>query len=256
VAKPASGTALDTGHALYTSLTAAWAFLEGTGGTSADSRGTRTATLVSGAWGTDANGDACWDISSAHAGPITLGSALNLAGNGDWSLAFRAKTTNADSQAMVCGDNTNTGDFVWMLNGTALRVRDTAGGDYDVGAPTSFTTEANYVIAFNRTEGGTGKFHFYKDGAEVNTGAGGLNGDHYLNINCIGAGYTSSAFSLIGKISYLYAWSGRTLSSSDASALHSDPYVIFDTGGGAGDTGGVLTGKLVNRGLLQGRLVA
>ena len=37
--KPASGTGLDTGNALYSHIKNAWGFLEGSGTTSADSKG-------------------------------------------------------------------------------------------------------------------------------------------------------------------------------------------------------------------------
>jgi hypothetical protein len=36
----------------------------------------------------------------------------------------------------------------------------------------------------------------------------------------------------VGDIEYVYAWTGRVLSGADASTLHGDPYVIFDSGGG------------------------
>jgi hypothetical protein len=234
MAKPASGTALDTGHALYTGLAACFWFPSGD--LTADATGTRSLTIDGAcSQGTDANGDSCLAIPSALSAPAALSSALSLAGNGDWSLAWRGKTTNADAQGMVLGNNGNTSDFLWMFNSTALRVRDSAGGDVDpTSSLTSFVTEANYVVSFDRDQDGVGRFHFYKDGVEVGTGTSGGNNDHALSINCIGNGYTGSGFALIGTLSHVYVWSGRALSSSDASALNTNPYAMFSAGGGGG----------------------
>src|SRR5690348_6090730 len=103
MAKPASGASINNSDAqgLSTSLANVWAFLEGSGTTSADSKGGDTATLASSSyWSTDANGPII-SIATASNTAITLASTVSLTASTDWSIAFRAKLNAANNQGMV-----------------------------------------------------------------------------------------------------------------------------------------------------------
>jgi hypothetical protein len=236
MAKPASGSSLDTGHALYTSLNNVWAFLEGSGATTADSKSADTGTLNSGSWQSDATGP-FWRTTAAAATPITLASAISLGLIGGstkdpFSIAFGVKKANdSDNQGMVLGDTGNTSDFIWEVPGSYLQYRDSGGGDHTFAGATPFSSYADFLITYDpAANGGAGYIRVYKNAVEV-TGspltAG--NANTALHIITLLNGYTSSAFSFIGDTYYIYIWKSRALTSSDATTLHSNPYVIFQT---------------------------
>lgn len=221
MAKPASGTALDTGHALYTNLAHAWGLLEGTGTTSVDSRGTKDLTLSSsGLWTTNGGGENIIRIGTATAAPLALATSLTLGGgSAHWSIAFRAKQATSNNEGMILGDNSNTNDFLWFSGGNYLRFRSSSGGDFDFSSLTTFTTTANYLITSS-----DGKI--YKDGSLVQT-LGAFTPT--LNVTHLGNGYTSTTLALVGDIEYVYVWTNRTLNLTDAGTLHTDPYVIYQS---------------------------
>ncbi len=240
MAKPASGTALDTGNALFTSLTAVWGMLEGTGTTSADSTGNgHTLTLnTSGSgvtWSTDANADACLAFAGCTtvAAPITSPIAFN--GTASYSFAWRGKQTSADSNGIFAG-NENNGSLVQFLfwsSGTLFRARTNTIGqvDYDFGI-TSAVTEANWLLVYDQPGA---KLHLWQNGVESGTGMTVTTNQAGMTWRSLGSGYDAVGdLVLIGKLSYGYLWSGRALTGSDASTLNSNPYVIFQSGGGGG----------------------
>ncbi len=102
MAKPASGTALDTGHSLYPSLSFADAFLEGSGTTTADSKNGNTGTLSSsGLWATDADGPVIRTVANNVQQPIALASPVVLSASGgvSWSIAWRTKMAATSGSA-------------------------------------------------------------------------------------------------------------------------------------------------------------
>lgn len=237
MAKPASGTALDTGHALYTSLEAVWAMLEGTGTTSADSTGNGHTLTFAGtgtppSWSTDGAGDAIIAIGTAHNQPLAVGSPFSLADNTDWSIAWRFKQTADNDAGMILGDKDDNNNFVWQ-SGTSVNGVRFRNGNNGTNADFSnavATTEKNYLLVNDFS--GDGKLHLYIDGTQVGTGVTPA-GNTDISIDTVGNGYGGTTFALVGSLTYVYVWSGRALSSSDATVLHSDPYDFFDAGGGS-----------------------
>lgn len=236
MAKPASGTPLNTEHALYTSLAAAWGMLEGSDGTSADSTGNgHTLTLGTGLTWTTISGEAALDSDGSTTGQaLAITSPIACAGTSPWSFAWRAKQDASDNDGMIAGNENNGGanSFIWFQGGTSLFFRSNAPSSYSFTGLTNFTADANYLLVWDQA--GDAKLHLYKDGSEIGTGMSVTANDAAITFRSLASGYDGAGlFALTGTITYAYLWSGRALTSADASTLHADPYVIFDTEGGA-----------------------
>lgn len=234
MAKPASGTALNTGHALYSGLTLALGMLEGgSASVTVDSKGSRHGTLKNTggtldqgvSWTTDANGDPAIAITSASLAPVALASSLTLSNSDSWSIAWRGKQTSADGHGILLGDPSNTADWLWYNNGSNFAFRNSGSSTFTFPGLTTFTTEADYLFLYDFPND---KFYLYKDAVEINAGgisAGGAGG--LINITHLGAGYNDASLNLVGTFSYCYIWAARLLDATDAAALHSDPYAMF-----------------------------
>ncbi len=226
MAKPASGTPLDTGNALYTSLAAAWGMLENTGTTSADSTGNgHTLTSVGSngtAWGTSGGDVAITYTDDATSSPVTT--PITLLGTSSWSIALRGHQTASDTNGMLLGDNTSTASFLWFNGGSEFRFRSDGSTDYQFTGVTSFTADANYLLVYDQPGA---HLHLYKNGSEVGTGFGVGANDAKLIVNTLGNGYTSNTFALTGALVYVYVWQGRALTLTDAGTLNSNPYGFF-----------------------------
>lgn len=233
MAKPASGSTLNTGHTLYSSLAACWAMLEGSGTTSADSRGSRTLTFAGGGtpptWSTDGAGDAVIAIGTAIANPLALASSLTLSSANAWSLAWRAKQDASGTAGIVCGSSTTSNNFLFFNGVTALRYRNSTPTDYDYASAQPFTTDANYLLTYDPAAA-SGTLRLYKDAAEV-SGSPKTSVTGSLVMATLGGVSSVNTFALVGTITYLYVWDGRTLDGAEASALHADPYEFFGAGG-------------------------
>ncbi len=240
--KPASGTALDTGHALYTSLEAVWAMLEGTGTTSADSRGNShdlTFSAIGGGhdptWGTDGSGDAEIRFPGVGSGsstkPLAMGTILpdlSNAGNTlDYSLAYRIKQTTLNTRGMFLAQKGATKDYLWLAGHVPELLVVSEGGTSSTDTTdVDFTVYHDYVLTYTHGSG----FRHYQDGvlsagSPFGAGAGWVHG-----LDTLGAGYNSSSdFSLVGAMSYMYVWLTRVLTITEAAALHTNPYAFFQT---------------------------
>ncbi len=231
MAKPANGATLNTGHALYTSLAAVWAMLEGSGGTTADLTGSHNLTLGDSAVWTTIGGEAAISIPSPAgltAQPLAVASPFTLSAASPWSIAWRGKESADNGAGMTIGDKDDTSNFVWMSgNNDFLRFRSSNTTDHDF-ALSLFTTDANYLLAWDQA--GDGKVHLYKDGSQVGTGVASTTSNAGLSIDTVGNAYSGQNFALNGTLTYCYVWSGRALNSTDASTLHSDPYVFLSAG--------------------------
>lgn len=225
--KPASGTALDTGGAFYSGLAAVWAMLEGSGGTSADSKGSRTLTLDAAAtWSTDGAGDPIIAIGSAVATPLALASSLGLVNTNQWSVAWRAKQTTSNNQGVIAGSTNGGGDLIWYVGGTELAYENSGGTAFAFTGETLFTSDHNWLLTFDQAVGA----HLYKDGTEISgSPKAGVNGGT-LTITKLGGGFNSTGLTLIGTMTYLYVWNTRLLSGAEAATLSSNPYTIFQSG--------------------------
>jgi len=88
------------------------------------------------------------------------------------------------------------------------------------------------VLTAELEPGVTYHYHLYKNGSEVsgspidNAGVGlAMTITHLLN------GFTGS-LAFVGTLSYLYFWTDRILTSTEAGTIDSDPYAIFSGAGG------------------------
>lgn len=198
--------------------------LEGTGSTSADLTGNgHTLSVSSGASWTTISGEAAIAYDGSANQPSAITSPFDFDGSTDWSVAWRGKQTSSGVDGILAGDNTTSPDFIFFNGGTALRFRNSSSVTADF-SPTVFTTDANYVLAYDAS--GT-RVHLYKDGSEV-SGSPITSITGSFQLNTLGNGQTGTAFNLVGSLTYFYVWSGRELTSSDASALHTDPYQMLD----------------------------
>lgn len=234
--KPASGTTLDTGHALYTNLSMAWGLLEGSGTTTTDSKSARTGTLSSsGLWSTDGDGPIILTTNSSDNTPIGFSSDFTFSGT-SITLAWRAKQTTSNDNGMLLGSPNTSNNYVWLRGGTNLTLKINA-SVVGTMSPTDYTALDDWVLACELEPAVTYHHHLFKNGVEVSgspldNGGVGL----AMTINAIGNGFTSG-ISFVGTISYVYAWDGRMLTGAEAATLHSNPYAIF-TGGAAPTTTG------------------
>lgn len=226
--KPASGTALDTGHALYTSLEAVWGLLEGSGTSTADSKGTNTGTLSgSGLWSTDANGPIIHETSASDTRGVTV-TQFAFNGSESFSLAFGGKQTSSDNNGMVAGDPNGVLNYIWWRGGNYLRMN-AAGATTDFTSLTSFTTYADYVLTFEFINGVSNLWRLYKNGTITADGA--ISNTGSFQMNAVVGGFAT--LTLVGDLSYFYVWRARVLSGAEATTLASNPYVIFQAGAAA-----------------------
>jgi Carbohydrate esterase, sialic acid-specific acetylesterase len=228
MAKPASGATLDTGHSLYTSLLHAYAMLEGSGSTTADSRSGNTLTIggtVS--WATDGSGDAILDCAGGSTSQLDPASDIVLAHATSWSVAFRAKwDTATGTLGGIAGASSN---YIFFQSTSNLRYRPAAGSgsdsNFNCGAD-AFLTDANYLLVFNAA---TPSLSLYRNGTLVLIDTTSIDGTITF-ARLAGLGATTS-FALAGTMTYFYVWNGRALNATDASNLHSDPYAFFSPAG-------------------------
>jgi len=215
---------LDTGHALYSGLEAAWGFHENTGSTSEDSTGNGHGLTLDGSlsWGT-VNGDSVIQNAANILDPLPLDSNVVLDGTQDWSLAWRCKQTADDNAGMICGDITDSSDYVWFGGASGVtRYRDAVPNSYDF-ALHEFTTEKSYVMSFDFSDQ---ELHFYVNGVEeADSPIACTTGD--LIISNVMQGIDASTFVFKGDFHYLYVWDGREITAAEAGDLHSDQYDIF-----------------------------
>jgi Concanavalin A-like lectin/glucanases superfamily len=234
--KPASGTPLNTGSPLYTGLTAAWGFLEGSG-TPLDSVGGVAATFSTSpapSWGSDSEGPKI--LFGSDGAELDIATPINLVGGTSWTVAWASKQTAANDQGMVFGHSGNTDFFIWFEGGTpqiTTRFNQTPGGPNLTGGDGltsgNCTTRNDWCLtaAFSS---GTIDFAYYLNGTHLAT--------HSVSeqagtdtINAIGNGYNrGSGLSLIGEMEYFYVWNGTALSSGNVATLAANPYTIFGAG--------------------------
>lgn len=235
MAKPASGTALDTGHALYSGMEAIYAFLEGTGTTSEDSKGSNDLTLSSsGLWSTDGDGPLIVTTSNSVNKPAELATRIDFDGTTSFSIAFRAKQTTGNDNGMLMGNPDGTGNYIWLRDSNYWRVL--AGGANAVNFTSlqTFTTMADYVLTYEFILGVSNLARLYKDGTITAEGAVSVALDFQLE--SIGNGFDTGTASLgfVGSLAYVYVWRGRVLDATEAASLSANPYGIFTGGGGGG----------------------
>jgi len=215
---------LDTGHALYSGIEAAWGFHENTGTTSEDSTGNDHGLTLNGSlsWGT-INGRSVIQNAANIFSPLPLDNNVVLDGTQDWTLAWRCKQTGDNNAGMICGDITDSSDYVWFGGASGVtRYRDSVPNSHDFDLEL-FTTEKSYVMAFDFSDQ---ELHFYVNGVEeADSPIACTTGD--LLISNVMQGINASTFVFKGDFHYLYVWDGRELSEAEAGDLHSDPYDLF-----------------------------
>jgi hypothetical protein len=244
VAKPASGTPLDTSHAFYPYWAACWGFLEAnTPTTSADSFGTRTLTLSgSGLWASDSDGPYI-HITAASNTNLVPASSLTLSANTSWSILFRGKQTTSGTAGMLCGNTgTNSTNFLFFNGPTTLRFRDSGANNRD-STITSTTTLADYAVTYTATGAGFGNLKVYENGTLKNTITG-IPGP--LVIAALAAG-SSAGLGLAGDLRYVYVLNGLDVSQSQAASISASPYQVFGTAAltaGTASVTGIASGQV------------
>jgi hypothetical protein len=236
------GTALNTGHALYSALTAAGSVvlgeLEGLGATTADSSGNANTLTINASgsgltWGTDGAGDACLNCAGASltvAG--SLATPIVLDGTGSYTIWVKCKQTANDNNGMICGNENNGGvtAFLAILSGV-LRLRTVTGGttvDYDFTLPANGST-ADHIYQVNYDQPGA-KVHAYQDGTEIGTGQAVASNRGAITIRSVWSGYQGNGtLSFVGRGSLFYLAKGYSGSGSDATSINSAPYGVFGT---------------------------
>lgn len=248
MAKPASGATLDSGNALFANMLAIYAFLEGSGTSTADSKGSNTGTLSSGGlWSTDSAGDVCIapTIATIHR-PVALASTIgDPAGITDFSYAWRAKQTADNGSGMLAGLPSGTDNYFWMRGANYFAVNSSANLSTAWTSVQPFTTEKDYVLTFDFTVAVSNLWRLYVNGTLSAEGSVSLSGA--FTMDTIGNGFSSDTLGLVGTISYFYVWSGRVLSGAEATTLAANPYAIFTGGGGGGSNWGPMLGQRLNR---------
>lgn len=230
MSKPAVGTALDTGNALYSSLVNVWAVLETSGTTLADSKGGNAATLpVSGAAIVPNSGNPYVDFTAQTVGATLastthVGTVISGVDHNDWYIAWGC--TSAAS-GMICGDQ-STSNFLWMTD-TTVDCRQGATGEFAPSASGQTTYHDYFLSCHYPGSGGNWTVKLYQDGSLIATVTP-LDGATNFVIDRLGNGYSSNTFGFTGHLSYLYLGEGYAGSATDATNLASDPYSIFATG--------------------------
>lgn len=228
MAKPASGTALDTGHSLYANLLHAWAFLEGSGSTTADSRNGNTLTIGgTAAWATNGAGEPIIDMPSASGSQLDPASDVTLSNAQTWSLAWSAKQDVSGTAGIFAGNgSSSSSSFLFFNGGSLLRYRPLDPGvDSDFSGVTDFTQDDDWVLVFDQPNA---RLHLYRNGSEVSGSPDTTSVLGDFAITRLGSGGNSASFALVGDMTYFYVWDGRALSGAEAATLAVDPYVIFE----------------------------
>lgn len=232
MAKPASGTALDTGHALFGNWTHVWAFLEGTGTTIEDSKGSNDGTLrSSGLWTTNADGAIVRETDGTQR-TVALGSAVTLGGSdADFTIVFRVKQTADNDNGMVLGPNNSNDDYLWLRGANYLRYN-TTGTSFNFTDLTLFTTIATYILVRDREAGVTDHLLLYKDGSLVHEENAA--GWESITFDTLGNGWTlANDLGLEGDLEFVGVMDGYAMNSTEVTNLSAALYGIF-TGGGGG----------------------
>lgn len=204
MAKPASGSTLDTGHALATDMVACWPMLEGSGTTTADLTANNNDLTFAGGggaptWSTDGSGDAIIAIGTQLTEPLNPASAISLGASlASWSIAFRAKQTTSGDKGMVFGDYSSTLPYFWFFGGTFFGGRDNNNQNLDLSSITSFTSDANYVIVY---DGAADTYTLWKDGASVQQLTSIVSCP--VTIGTVGNAFNVSTFALVGSFTYM-----------------------------------------------------
>jgi hypothetical protein len=197
--------------------------LEGSGGTTADGKGSNTGTLdTSVTWTSDSDGALLNFSDNTVVRPILLASLIVLStlGANDWSVAWRGKQTVSNVHGICCGTPT-TNDYIAMFGGVSLEWEGQQSaplGLADFTSLTDFTAQADYVLSAV-----SGQLHLYKNGVETADSPitpAGLG----FGVNTLGNGNDLVNDGLIGQLSYVGFWVNRALTASEAGLLHTDPY--------------------------------
>lgn len=218
MAKPASGTAINGSDAqgLATGLKAVWAFLEGSGTTSADSTGNGfTLTLDTGiTWITDADGPLVQCAGTTH---NIMNIATGFTTGNSWSVALGFSTTNGAGVNATVWSQTGGGAFGLVIPGTEMLVRG-SGLDAAFTGATSFGTMANYLLTSDNTH-----TTLYTNGTQTQQLAI-ANGTQTFNALC----QRPAGDYFNGEMKYLYVWD-VCRNSTDASNLNTNPWEFFAT---------------------------
>lgn len=201
-----------------------------------------------------------------------------FSGNGSTYYTGTSKTYNANGQgltivfsgggcsssaAMIAGDHTTTGNFIWLNDGSGnIEIRLNATTLTFSGA--AATSVGNYVFLVGRSNGGSTIYSLYRNGVLVSSQT---TSPLTFTQNTVGNGYTSTTYALNGQLNLLH-FINSAVTPQQAASLSANPwqvftrpaYPLFVASGGGGNTVApgaghlVLTGyaPTVNQGQAQG----
>lgn len=229
MAKPVSGSALDTNSTYYDSLSNAWGFLEGSGTFSVDSRTRLNATFshTDISWTTNASEAVISSTNTANHAWIDLNQTVSLEAGVSWTIAFNMHLNEFLSDGVLLANSAEDSYVAMMAGGSPhIRVYSTTGRLYTF-TNFAYTVASNYAIVYDST---IEQMLFYKDGA-VSSGVDVLSpSESGLELNrMIGDSSALVGQTLEGVLRYMYIWPGRALDSSLVADLHTDPYRIYSS---------------------------
>lgn len=166
-----------------------------------------------------------------------LGSAINLAS--PWTLIVRCRVgASAGTQAMICGDTTGTGNYVWLRQDSGAVICKINGDG--AGKTSTVTALSTWAFVFS---GGT--LTTYKDGTSLGTES---IPNASLKINTLLGGYSGGSFVFNGAFECANVIPSA-LSAGDISTRTADLYAVLESGGASATTTisatlGAITGSI------------
>lgn len=244
MAKPASGSTLDSGHSLAANLVLALPFTEGSGLTSQDvSTGGRTWTRGSITWDTEGGDAVVSNASEANNG--LLSSTLSVAGNQNWSAAWRSKHAANLSFGVMAGVASSNLGMIYMRNDSgnrSCRFRDGSNNTGTINQADTFSTSVeDYVLTYDHA---AQLLELWRDGVSVGSVSYTAGADWQIN-SVIGG--STNPLAHTGTLHYFYLWDGRKLNSTEIGSLHTDPYSMLDAPGGDPDSVTISHAQMVLR---------
>ena len=236
--KPASGTALNTGHSLAVGMLHFWAMLEGSGTTTADSKGGMTGTFVgSPSWTTDAEGPLITGMTAGN-NVITSAAASGFTDPLVMTMAFRVTLPNISTGrfspfAMDNGSGAmpffEFGDINGLANAFHVLIPGTIVAEAAIGA---YSVDDAATFAYVRN--GAGDTHvFYRDGSALTKTATGNESTSYSNGSdkrLMGDRSDAATQPWTKRMAWVAVWN-RALSAGEVSSFTTDPFQVFGSGG-------------------------
>lgn len=225
--KPASGTLVNTSHALATNLFVAYLCNEGSGTTLVDSsqaavQKNAVVSLTAISWGLskfDGISSALVSVATAGATAVDTPDSLNLTGN--MSVVAYIFNTGSDAYGTMFQVSASKG---WWLHvsGAGFKSDLYTAADHESATVLSLNTFYTLGITLSGTLA-----TFYTNGVADGTATVVPGFLFSLMVN------DSLSETFIGTFDTFYAWNNRILTATEMLDLHNDPFAMYGTGQGA-----------------------